>query len=69
VTTDAGDFEVRGWHDGVTVRFGFQAGRLREWTRQPGAKPPPSAPDPPTSGLAEFAQQTAELASIMLQSA
>jgi excinuclease ABC subunit C len=69
VTTDAGDFEVRGWHDGVTVRFGFQAGRLREWAQQPGTKPPLSTPDPPATGLAEFAQQTAELASIMLRSA
>lgn len=30
----AGGQEVHGWHDGVTVRFGFQAGRLREWTQQ-----------------------------------
>ena len=69
-TTDAGDFEVHGWHDGVRVRFGFQAGRLREWTQQAGTEPPPAGPPqdgPAPDGLTEFAQHTAELAAAMLR--
>jgi excinuclease ABC subunit C len=67
VTTDAGDFEVLGWHDGVTVRFGFRAGRLREWAQQVGTQPPPATAAP--DSLTEFAQHTAELAAVMLRPA
>jgi excinuclease ABC subunit C len=60
VTTDGGDFEARGWHDGVLIRFGFRDGRLREWTQETSEQPPPPAPGP--DELAEFARHTAELA-------
>ncbi len=60
---ETGDFEVSGWHDGVTVQFGFQAGRLRDWVQQAGPQPPATAmPASPRAELAEFAQQNAELA-------
>jgi excinuclease ABC subunit C len=75
VTTDAGEVEAHGWHGGVTVRFGFRDGRLREWTQQAGTDPPPARQTgtPPElhtktvrARLAEFAQDTAELAAAML---
>jgi excinuclease ABC subunit C len=65
-TMDAADFDVYGWSDGVLVRFGIRAGRLRLWSQRcctrsraaPGLAVTPA-------GWAGFAGRNAELAAAL----
>jgi len=65
VTTESGDFEVAGIHNGVMVKFGFQSGKLRVWAQSPRSEPlPPAlAPGPALTGLV---QHSAELAAALI---
>jgi excinuclease ABC subunit C len=69
-TVDGGDFTACGWAEGILVRFGVRAGRLREWSQRPcgqATAAPYLAATPP--GWAEFAQRNAELAASLGQPA
>jgi len=62
------DLDVRGWADGVLVRFEVRAGRLSGWTQRacpaPAARRHPAAAGPGPAWT-DFARRTAELAALL----
>jgi excinuclease ABC subunit C len=61
-TLGGGDLTVRGWADGMLVRFDIRDGRLCAWTQRRSATPPPADAAP---AWAAFAQRNALLAAAL----
>ncbi|HEY2794982.1 MAG TPA: GIY-YIG nuclease family protein [Micromonosporaceae bacterium] len=57
---DTASVTVVGWHEGVSVRFGFSGGRMSTWTQRAGAEPADISSTP--SHWVAFAQRNAQLA-------